>query len=140
CLGKLCVCSHECSFDLVVGEALILPQLTSLTLSKLHLLVEFKINNAVNKEDIVKIMPKIFGPNLPRSADFWWKVKVKYEIFGCEENIIDLYLEYYNRSDTFFNDKTNDSLTRNTLDLKDGEWIIIDAVEITGSSCTQVFP
>jgi len=33
---------HECSFDLVVGEVFILPQLTSLTFSKLHLLVEFK--------------------------------------------------------------------------------------------------
>jgi len=41
-LGKLCVGFHERSFDLVVGEVLILPQLTSLTLSKLHLLVEFK--------------------------------------------------------------------------------------------------
>ena len=49
CLGKLCVYVHECSFDLVVGEALILPQLTSLTLSKLHLRVEFK-NQKLHKK------------------------------------------------------------------------------------------
>ena len=42
CVGKLCVCFHECSFDLVVGEALILPQLTSPTRAKWHLLIEFK--------------------------------------------------------------------------------------------------
>ena len=29
-VGKLCVFLHVCSFDLVVGEVLILPQLTSL--------------------------------------------------------------------------------------------------------------
>jgi hypothetical protein len=36
-LGKLSIGSHKCSFDLVVREALILPQLTSLSTSKVAL-------------------------------------------------------------------------------------------------------
>ena len=41
-VGKLCVGSHERSFELIFREALILPQLTALIPSKLHLGVEFK--------------------------------------------------------------------------------------------------
>jgi hypothetical protein len=36
-LGKLSVGSHKCSFDLAVREALILPQLTSLSAFKVAL-------------------------------------------------------------------------------------------------------
>ena len=56
-VGKLCVGTHECSFDLVVGEALILPQLTALTLSKLHLRVEFKSSSSSVNEYNLSVIP-----------------------------------------------------------------------------------
>lgn len=97
------------------------------------------INNAGNLQDVATLMPKIFAPNLQRSADFWWDVRVKYEIYGCEENIIDVYLEYFNREDTFYNNKNNDSFSRHTLDFNNNEWIIIDGEDISGTNCPQVF-
>ena len=44
-VGKLCVGSHERSFELVFKEALLLPQLTALIHLKLHLGVKFKEYN-----------------------------------------------------------------------------------------------
>lgn len=99
-----------------------------------------KINSAGNKLDIAEVLPSLYASDISQDIAFWWSIKVKYEIFGCDENIIDVRLQYYNRSDTFFNKKTNESFSRYTLDKINDKWIVTQTVEITGSGCSQVFP
>jgi len=99
-----------------------------------------KINSAGNKLDIEEILPTVFAKNMLQDVDFWWSIKVKYEIYGCDENNIDVKLEYYNRSDTFFDEKTRDSLTRFSLNKIRENWIINKGIEITGTTCNKVFP
>ena len=98
-----------------------------------------QINNAGNLLDVSALMPKTFSENLQRNADFWWSVMVEYEIYGCRENIIDINLRYFNRSDIFHNKEPNTSFSRYTLNLVKNKWIIDDSVEIDGSSCPLVF-
>ncbi|HEY59165.1 MAG TPA: hypothetical protein G4N92_00535 [Anaerolineae bacterium] len=100
-----------------------------------------KINNATDPQDVTDIIKGIFGPNLPRDANWWWDTRVRYVIYGCEENIIDIRLEYFKREDIFLNAKDpRKEYYRYTLDLEDKEWIIAWSVIREGTSCTQVFP
>lgn len=101
------------------------------------------INNAGNTLDIEELwdyLDEDFRKNSSKGGikefkDFWWSVRVKYQLFDCERNIVDIQLTYYDRGDEAFFTELDDDFIRYTLEIRNEQWIIVDGETIEGSNC-----